>query len=136
VSAGRIEVWTRDEVHRFLAVAGGQTALHALLMLDCGFTAKDCSDLLQTEVDWKKGTVTRGRSKTAKLRRPATLRDDDQGPPVVTYKLWPRTFALLRKHRSADAEVVLLTAGGNRWVTESRDADGQFHRSVNSTRFA
>jgi hypothetical protein len=37
------------------------------------------------------------------------------------------TFALLKKHRSQDAEVVLLTNGGKRWI-ETRQTD-KFHHS-------
>ena len=41
------------------------------------------------EVNWKQGTITRARSKTRERKG-----------PVVTYKLWPETFALLRKYRA------------------------------------
>jgi hypothetical protein len=58
------------------------------------------------------GPLSASRNKTAR----------HEDVPVVRYKLWPQTFELLRKHRSGDAEVVLLTTGGRRWI-ETRQTD-------------
>ncbi len=41
-----------DEVKRLLAAARGQLKLHILLMLNCGMTQQDISDLRPSEVDW------------------------------------------------------------------------------------
>src|SRR5947209_1009692 len=47
-------------------------------------------------------------------------------PWAIVSKLWPRTFELLKRHRSS-TEVVLRTTSGERWITESHD--GEYHRS-------
>ena len=67
-----------------------KTKLYLLLMLNCGMYQNDIAELLDEEVNWKNGTITRARSKTR-----------DRNGPVVTYKLWPETFALLKKHNRA-----------------------------------
>ena len=58
-------------------------------MLNCGMYQNDIAELRQEEVNWKKGTITRARSKTR-----------ERNGPVVTYKLWPETLCLLKKHRA------------------------------------
>ncbi len=118
VSPSKIVVWTTDEIKKLLSVATGQTRLHVLLMLNCGFLGKDISDLRQEEIDWHKGTITRKRSKTK----------DEKNTPEVTYKLWPETFALLKEYRSDDGEIALLTTTGKRWITETQE-DGRYFRS-------
>lgn len=108
-AAGQIETFTIEEVRALLAVCEGyseRTKLYILLCLNCGQYQNDIAELRQHEVDWKKGTLTRARSKTR-----------ERGGPVVTYKLWPETFALLKKYRSA-GELVLTTEDGNPLVKE------------------
>lgn len=60
------EVFTIEDVQKLLYAAKHRTKLYLLLMLNTGSTQKDISDLRITEVDWKRGTITRKRSKTAK----------------------------------------------------------------------
>lgn len=108
-----IILWTLAEVRRLYARVSGQSTLHLHLMLNCGMNPKDVNDLQDKEVNWKKGTITRKRSKTK----------DEEDVPVVTYKLWPETFSLLQKHRSG-GPVVLLTEKGNRWITRSLSDEG------------
>lgn len=96
-----------DTIRAYFAVATGQSRLHLLLMLNCGFTAVDISDLQESEVNWKLGTIRRKRSKTK----------DEENVPTVTYKLWRETFALLKKYRSGE-KTVLLTKSGKTWVYE------------------
>ncbi len=117
VSPKEIEVFSTEELKALWAVVSGQTKLHVLLMLNCGFIGKDISDLRQDDVDWTQGVISRKRSKTAR----------HEDVPVVRYNLWPQTFELLKKHRSKDAEVVLLTTGGKRWI-ETKQTD-TFHHS-------
>lgn len=93
-------------ITQIITKAPRQLKLHLLLMLNCGMTQKDVSDLLQSEVDWEKGIITRKRSKTS----------DIANVPVVRYRLWKETFALLREHRSNHPELALLTLKGNPWV--------------------
>jgi integrase len=96
-----IETFTAEEVRAMLAAAvGDRMHLYLLLMLNCGMYQNDIAELRKDEVNWSKGTVTRGRSKTRERRG-----------PVVTYKLWPETFVLLKQYRS-DGDLVLVTDKG------------------------
>lgn len=104
-------IYSFEEVAGLLGASTGQTRLHILLALNCGMGGKDISDLKQDEVDWTKGTIKRKRSKTA----------DHEDVPVVTYLLWPETFALLKQWRSSEPETVLLTATGKKWVQGKDD---------------
>jgi integrase len=102
--ATRIETFTPAEVRELLETCDGfseRTKLYLLLMLNCGMYQNDIAELLADDVDWRKGTLTRARSKTR-----------ERGGPVVTYRLWPETFALLKRHR-AEGELALTTDEGN-----------------------
>jgi integrase len=96
-----IKTWTLDEVRKVVSTATGKKKLCLLLMLNCGYLQLDVSELRDDEVDWRKGRIRRKRAKTKKYK----------DVPVVDYKLWPETFALLKEHRSGK-ERVLLTKGG------------------------
>jgi integrase len=99
----RIETFTVDEVKKLLAACDGfseRTKLYLLLMLNCGMYQNDIAELHRDEINWSKGTVSRARSKTRERRG-----------PIVTYKLWPETLALLKKHRS-EGELALTTDEG------------------------
>ena len=103
--AAKIEVFTPAEVTMLLEGCHGfseRTKLFLLLMLNVGMYQNDIAELRHNEVDWSKGTLSRARSKTR-----------ERGGPVVTYKLWPETLALLKKHRSPSGELVLTTDEGN-----------------------
>jgi integrase len=104
--AAKIETFGIEEVQSFLEAASERTRLYILLMLNCGMYQADVTELRQEEVDWSQGTIKRARSKTR-----------ERGGPVVTYKLWPETFTLLRKYRSA-VDLVLTTDEGNPLVKE------------------
>ena len=100
----KIETFTVEEVRDLLAACDGfseRTKLYLLLMLNCGMYQNDIAELKTNEVGWSKGTLTRARSKTRQRHG-----------PVVTYKLWPETLALLKKHR-ATGELALTTDEGN-----------------------
>jgi hypothetical protein len=108
VQAKVIETWTPEEFQMVLARTTGQLPLHLLLMANCGFNQQDISDLLDTEVVWNADgmaeRIIRKRSKTS----------DHKTVPVVNYKLWPTTAALLTKWRSG-REQVLRTRSGGPW---------------------
>jgi integrase len=104
-TAKKILTWSVDEVQHVIGEAPGKLKLALLLMVNCGMTQVDVSDLKDEEVNWKHKTITRRRSKTK----------DNENVPVVTYRLWPLTFKLLKKHRSG-AERVLLTESGKPYV--------------------
>lgn len=102
----KIEVFAASEVRTILSAATDRTRLYLLLMLNCGMYQSDITELCQDEVDWERGTIKRARSKTR-----------GRGGPVVTYKLWPETLALLRRFRSR-GDLVLTTDDGNPLVKE------------------
>lgn len=115
-------VFTLAEVKELLAAATGRTRLYILLMLNCGMTQKDISDLRVSEVDWEKGRIIRRRSKTATCRN----------VPVVDYKLWPETLRLLKQERAADSQdrVLLNHNGGFLWFAECGD-NGKLRKNDN-----
>jgi integrase len=100
-----VKTWTREDFMLAVEKAPGKLKLALLLMANCGMTQIDVSDLLDSEVDWVEGRITRKRSKTAEC----------DNVPTVCYKLWPLTFELLKKHRSG-TERVLLTESGLPYV--------------------
>jgi integrase len=118
-TAKKIPTWTVDEVQTVIGEAPGKLKLALLLMANCGMTQVDVSDLAADEVNWKRGTITRRRSKTK----------HNENVPVVTYRLWPLTWQLLKQHRSG-TERVLLTESGKPYVRNElvngklRKADG------------
>jgi integrase len=112
----KIETFTVEELRAMLAACNGfsdKTQLYILLQLNCGFYQHDLAELQQDEVDWKHGTITRRRSKTR-----------ERGGPLVTYRLWPETFELLKKHRAGEGELALTTDEGNPlvryWIEEGK----------------
>jgi integrase len=104
-TAKRVHTWTPAEARHVIGEAPGKLKLALLLMLNCGMTQRDISDLKDSEVDWRAGRIIRERSKTA----------GHASTPTVNYKLWPLTRKLLREHRSG-SERVLLTASGKPYV--------------------
>lgn len=110
--ATTIETFTTEEVREILDACDeseSRTKLYILLMINTGQYQSDIASIRQDEVDWDLGLITRARSKT-KAR----------GAPVVTHKLWPETFALLKQHRAAKGPLVLLDDQGRpvveRWM--------------------
>jgi integrase len=120
--AARIIVFTKEEIKALLTDASDRTKLYILLMLNCGMTQKDISDLLVSEVDWKDGRIIRKRSKTS----------DEENVPVVNYKLWPETFRLLQQERDAASKdrVLVNTNGGPIWSEEITE-DGKYRKTDN-----
>lgn len=120
--ASPVITYTIDEIHVLLQQASARTRLYILLMLNCGFTQKDVSDLHPGEVDWDRGRITRKRSKTKKHRN----------APEVSYKLWKETLALLQQERSAGhSERVLVNENGGPLWQEFRGSDGKFKKMDN-----
>jgi hypothetical protein len=109
-----ITTWTTDEFKKAVGAAPGKLKLALLLMANCGMTQKDVADVRDDEVDWQAGRITRRRSKTATR----------ESAPVVSYRLWPVTLDLLRKHRSGK-ERVLLTKQGQPLVRTHLNAAGK-----------
>jgi integrase len=118
-AAGKIETFSIQEVRAMLDACEGfseKTKLYLLLMLNCGMYQNDIAELIKEEVNWTKGTLTRARSKTRERKG-----------PVVTYKLWPETFVLLKKHRAKNGELALTTDEGNPLVRYWLE-DGEMRR--------
>jgi hypothetical protein len=61
----------------------------------------DIAELLKSELNWSARTLTRARSKTL-----------ERNGPTVTYKLWPETVEMLRKHRADSGDLALTTEEG------------------------
>jgi integrase len=108
-----------EEFKQQVDASHGPMRLHLLLMANAGFYQSDISDLRQDEVDWEEGTITRKRSKT----------EHREDTPEVTWKLWPVTFALLKKHRSNHAVLALTARSGKPWVVKSLKTDGRLHKT-------
>ena len=102
VPAQEVPAFTAPELKTLLEVASARERLYILLGLNCGMYSKDISDLHPSEVDWEAGTITRKRSKTRKC----------EGAPIVCYRLWPETLALLRQFKSDNPDHVLLNQDG------------------------
>jgi len=96
----RIDTFSTEEVRRLIAGCsdkfGERTKLYLLLMLNCGMYQSDISDLVWSEFDTKRGTITRKRSKTG----------DYENCPEVTWYLWPETLRLLNKYANRDKTIL------------------------------
>jgi integrase len=90
--------WTEEEWKAALEKAPERLRLYLLLMLNCGMYQGDIGELLDSEVDWKVGRISRKRSKSGQ---------------DGTWLLWPETFRLLKKYRSGK-ELVFLSETGDR----------------------
>jgi integrase len=109
-----VRTWTVDEFKEVVSAAPGKLKLAILLMANCGMTQVDVSDLLDSEVSWGDGHITRKRSKTRA----------EENVPTVSYLLWPTTFALLKKYRSGQ-DRVLLTESGEPYVRTRLNEKGR-----------
>jgi len=123
VSPKKIEVFTDAEVKMILDGASDANRLHYLLMLNCGMTQKDVSDLKPEEIDFEAGTITRKRSKTK----------DVESVPVVCYRLWDETHRLLKAHAHRTGNHALTNArGGALYIsTLKTTGESRLHRVDN-----
>ena len=80
-------VFSNEELATLFRAAKPRMKLYMLLMLNCGMTQKDVSDLNVLEVDWEEGRIIRKRSKTR----------GNGNVPEVDYRLWPETWDLLQQ---------------------------------------
>jgi integrase len=113
------ESMTREEINTFYTKATDRTRLYLLLGINCAMTSADLSTLRRDEIDLKSGTITRKRSKTNRA----------EGVPVVIYKLWPETLALLRQEMATEGEKALLTSNGKELVQQTWRADGSVSKN-------
>jgi hypothetical protein len=103
----------KDEITTLLKDATDRMKLYILLSLNCSMTQKDIGDLLVSEVRWNEGRIIRKRSKT----------QDEENVPEVNYKLWPKTFQLLKQERAKEGNerVLLNNRGGHLWSEGTGD---------------
>lgn len=73
------------------------------------------------EVDCKRGTITRKRSKTAR----------HENVPTVAYYLWRETFRLLKQERARGSGRALLNQGGGHLKVERLDENGKYYKVDN-----
>ena len=95
-------LWTPDEFHQTLGLVPEDFQLYLLLMLNCGFTNIDVGSLLKSELQLDAGRIIRQRTKTRR----------HEHPPVVNYKLWPRTARLLESLIGPDPVLALTNRAG------------------------
>jgi|GEM_PF-5974298 len=105
--------FTKKEVRSILIAATDEQRLVYLLMLNCGMTQKDVSDLRPDEVDLANGTITRKRTKH---RHRATER-----VPTVMYHLWKPTLELLQRSGDFKDERVFSNQRGKPLVQDKRN---------------
>jgi integrase len=117
-SVKKVTTWSALDFARVIKETPGKLKLCLLLMTNCGMTQKDVSDLLEEEVDWDQGVITRKRSKTK----------DKENVPTVSFRLWPATFALLKQYRSG-TERVLLTESGKPYVRTWVQENGKMNKA-------
>lgn len=114
-------LWTPSEFKQTLELVPEDFQLFLLLMLNCGFTNSDVAALLKSEVQLEEGRVVRQRSKTRRHSH----------PPIVNYKLWPRTIELLRQHWSEHPEFALTNQRGNPLgVSKLKKVSGQTRETI------
>ena len=115
-------VYTTDEIKLVLSQTQERTKLFVLLMLNCGMTQKDISDLLKREIDWENGRIVRKRSKTASAKN----------VPTVSYLLWPETLRLLKAHHdNGNGEYALLNSNNMPLWTEHYHENGKYRKTDN-----
>jgi len=107
----KLKVFTIDEITTLLGNCSDRTRCYLLLMLNCGMTQKDISDLRPDEVNWTTGRITRKRSKTNK----------SESTPEVSYPLWASTFTLVKKFGLHTGDRVFLNENGKPLKTERID---------------
>ncbi len=117
VRAKKIKTYSVEEVQLVLKSLKSRLKLYAMLALNTGMTQVDMSELNKDQVDLKKATLTRKRVKTG----------DNDNVPTVTYRLWPQTVKLLRKHQSSHPELFLTNIRCNALV-ETRFEGGEVRR--------
>jgi integrase len=118
----RIKTMSIDDVKELIDAASHRSKLYVLLMANCGMYQSDIAHLRHDEIDLKAGTITRKRSKTG---------DQSENVPMVTYKLWPTTFELLKQHLSSHDELALTNANGDRLLVETIRPDGKVSKTDN-----
>jgi len=99
--------------------------LYVLIALNCGTTQNEVSNIRVEEVDWELGRINRKRIKTSKFEK----------CPRANYKLWDKTFDLLKQYGNREGDYVLLNENGVQLVRTFFDEKGE-HQKVDNIRMA
>ena len=110
-----VSTFTDDDVKTLLNTTHEKFRLYVLLMLNCGMYSGDIAELKPCEVNWVEGIITRKRSKEK----------NQTNAPIVSYKLWDTTFALLKKYGKQEGDRVLYGRIGNPLVVRTFKASGK-----------
>ncbi len=113
-----VKVFTIPEIGTLLKAATPRTRLYILMALNLGMTQQDISDLHPGEVDWRKRTVKRKRSKTKQ----------HESTPMVTYAMWPETLFQLKDFKTNDKNRVLLNKYGLP-LKDQEFVDGKYRKT-------
>jgi len=111
----KIKTYKVEELADLFSVADDRMKTFLLLMLNCGFYQSDIAALKPPEVDWKRGTVTRKRTKE----------EDEENAPEVCWKLWPETLEGMKRNRSECKDLVFLNERGNPLRTWNTSSEGR-----------
>lgn len=107
-----VKTYPTEDVVYLLMHLRERLQLYACLALNCGMYAVDMGQLLKTE--WQGDRIIRKRTKMKKKEK----------VPVVNYKLWPETKALIEKFKSDDATYVFLSERGKplwrQWIENGK----------------
>lgn len=123
-TVGDVEPMPLDVLRRRIKSATGRLQLELLLMANCGMYQKDCADLLNTEINFETGTITRKRSKKTKGK--------DKNLPTVTHYLWDSTKQLLKQLASTTTPHALPNRNGEISVRTEVRQDGTVGRIDNA----
>jgi integrase len=107
--------FTDDDVKTLLNITHDRFRLWVLLMLNCGMYSGDIAELKPCEVNWVEGIISRKRSKEK----------NQENAPIVSYKLWDTTFALLKKYGKQEGDRVFGNRYGSPLVERIFKASGK-----------
>lgn len=106
-----VKIFSPEELKAIWTRAPSRIRCFIALALNCGFGAKDLSDLCLRDIDWKDGYIERTRVK----------------PGVQSnHRLWQATLDLLKKHKRKNAQPedrVFLTSKGFPLVRRFHDGE-------------
>jgi len=108
------KLFTREEVHKFLAAASVPLRAMTFLGINCALGNADCGRLTLRELDLEKGWLDYPRLKTGMERR---------------CPLWPETIVAVKEaiarrpapRKGVDPELVFITRFGQSWHVESTE---------------
>ena len=95
-------LWTPQEFKKAIDTLPAPYSCYLMLMLNCGFRHVDLSMLRPSDLNLKAGRIVIQRNKL----------NQKETAPVVSYKLWPKTIALLKKAMSNDPDFLFRNERG------------------------